>query len=291
MEYNLAFDQELLKKNNNMFVIHASLDYSVLPCSAPYMMLAYAAHSEGGHFINNTHHHVREGDIFLIKPNVTNGFYSTIPGHYLTMYCCVFMPEILRYPLEWFEKDFPLLKSFLSGNQDYLRLTDTPSKDIRDFFIRLIDDFSYSRPCHEYSCQCLISLMTVNIFKIISADKEGGTKFNKNVVVGNAVNYVNQNIYKKISMSELAAQLHITPQHMCRIFKKHMGMTFTEFVNNLRVDRIKDELEHTDRPIYLIYESFDFSSRYIDKIFRESTGYSLQQYKKKFNYKVNNSLY
>lgn len=291
MEYNLYFDMELLKRNNNIYVIHSSLDYAVLPRSAPYMMLAYGAHSEGGFFINNTHHSVHEGDIFLIKPNVLNSFYSTLPGHYLTMYCCVFMPEVLRYPLEWFENDFPLLKNFLSGKQDYIMITDTPSKDIRDFFIRLIDDFSFSRPCHEYTCECLISLMVINVFKIFSANKEGGTRFNNNVVVGDAINYINKNIYKKIPMNELAAQLHITQQHLCRVFKKHMNMTFTEFVNKLRVDRIKDELEHTDRPIYLIYESFDFSSRYIDKIFRENTGYSLQQYKKKFNYKVNNSLY
>lgn len=68
-------------------------------------------------------------------------------------------------------------------------------------------------------------------------------------------------------------------------------MTFTEFANRMRAEKLKDELENVDRPLYLIYEDFDFSPQHLNHIFKDYTGYSMSEYKAKFNYKVDNPLF
>lgn len=68
-------------------------------------------------------------------------------------------------------------------------------------------------------------------------------------------------------------------------------MTFIEYCNYRRVEKIKDSLEHTDRPLYIVYNDFDFTPRYLNKIFKEHTWYSVKEYKGKFNYKADNPLY
>jgi YesN/AraC family two-component response regulator len=68
-------------------------------------------------------------------------------------------------------------------------------------------------------------------------------------------------------------------------------MTFTQFSNRQRVDKIRDELENIDRPIYQTYEEFDFTPQYLNSMFKKYTGYSISEYKAKFNYKAGNPLY
>lgn len=85
--------------------------------------------------------------------------------------------------------------------------------------------------------------------------------------------------------------LCFAPQYICTVFKNTTGLTFTQYINNLRVEKIRDSLEHTDRPIYIIMDDFDFSPQYFNRLFKKHTGYNLQEYKNKFNYKVNNPLY
>ena len=56
-------------------------------------------------------------------------------------------------------------------------------------------------------------------------------------------------------------------------------------------DKIRDELENIDRPIYQTYEEFDFTPQYLNSMFKKYTGYSISEYKAKFNYKAGNPLY
>lgn len=111
------------------------------------------------------------------------------------------------------------------------------------------------------------------------------------MVINNVTNYINSKIYSKLSLNEVADKFGITPQHLCRLFKKHFNMTFTQFSNRQRVDKIRDELENIDRPIYQTYEEFDFTPQYLNSMFKKYTGYSISEYKAKFNYKAGNPLY
>ena len=126
-------------------------------------------------------------------------------------------------------------------------------------------------------------------FELVDKNKADG--FHSNVVINNVTNYINSKIYSKLSLNEVADKFGITPQHLCRLFKKHFNMTFTQFSNRQRVDKIRDELENIDRPIYQTYEEFDFTPQYLNSMFKKYTGYSISEYKAKFNYKAGNPLY
>lgn len=132
----------------------------------------------------------------------------------------------------------------------------------------MIDNFNYSQPGYLFSIRSTITLILVNMFRLYSVDKNKADGFHSNVVINNVTNYINSKIYSKLSLNEVADKFGITPQHLCRLFKKHFNMTFTQFSNRQRVDKIRDELENIDRPIYQTYEEFDFTPQYLNSMFK-----------------------
>lgn len=291
MDYSLHYDINFLKRYKGFYIEHTFVDHHIGSYRCPYMMLVYIAHGKGYHYIENKHNEVNEGDIVLINPNTPNCFYSSIPGRGLSVYCCSFFTEILPYQFTHYKSDFPELDLFFNGSMPHIQVMDTDQRDIRNLMIRMMDDFTFSQPGYEYTIKSMLTVALVNTFRIYTASQNHKNALNSNTVVGHINNYVNKNIHSKISLNEVAGILHLTPQYLCRAFKKHTNMTFTQFVNQIRVKKIKDELEHTDRPVYLIYNDFDLTPQYINRMFKKQTGYSLPDYKKKFNYKVNNPLY
>src|SRR3546814_12932501 len=55
--------------------------------------------------------------------------------------------------------------------------------------------------------------------------------------MGNIYNYVLQRYQNTLTLEEVAAEAHLTPQAFCRYFKKHTGITFVTFLNEMRINQ------------------------------------------------------
>ncbi len=277
-----AFDEILLKRNNNMYAEHFSVSYSTDTVSVPFMIIMYAAHGCGGFKAGGVSGEMTEGDAVLIKPNVPCAFYSTDPARMMSVYYCAFFPEALPCPQDKLKKEFPEFRELLLSNGTHIKIHDNSAMDIRRYMVRIVEDFFHSKPCMEYTMKSLITLCIIDMLKISERAGMQQDEPETNAAAGAVINYINLHLHEKISEKEIADMLHITPQHLCRLFKKQTGMTIIEFTNKRRVERIKDALENTDRPIYMIYDDFDLTTRYISQIFRRYAGCSMRQYKREF---------
>lgn len=281
---------DFIKKSGGIFAEHTvanhNITYSEYDCEA----LIYVAHGDGRFHIDNASCSAQEGDVFLIKSKTPHCFTSTLPVYDLSVYCCLFLESLIPYRFTKYKDNFPELKDFFDGNKKFILVSDN-NKIIRNYMIKMLDDYSYSQPASEYSVQYALNIAITDLFRIFCAECNKKSTLNSNMTMGMLINYINQNIHSKISISTAAALFKFTPSYLCRLFKKNTGMTFSEFVNKVRVDKIKDALENTDRPIYVIYDDFELTPQYINRIFKNYTGYSLDEYKNKFNYKVNNPLF
>ncbi|QHS55690.1 helix-turn-helix transcriptional regulator [Mucilaginibacter sp. 14171R-50] len=72
-------------------------------------------------------------------------------------------------------------------------------------------------------------LSTVNYAQPLT-DPEG-------VRIASVYNYIMHNFSKPLTLDEVAQQAHLTPNAFCRYFKKHTRVTFTAFVNKVRVNQ------------------------------------------------------
>ena len=61
--------------------------------------------------------------------------------------------------------------------------------------------------------------------------------------------YIKDNYKEKICISDLAKQINLNEQYFCRFFKKAIGRSPMEYVNEYRIRQARRLLEETDLPV------------------------------------------
>lgn len=59
---------------------------------------------------------------------------------------------------------------------------------------------------------------------------------NEGIRIGHIFNYIMQHYERLITLEEVSAEAHMTPQAFCRYFKKHTRQTFVSFLNEMRIN-------------------------------------------------------
>ena len=113
--------------------------------------------------------------------------------------------------------------------------------------------------------------------------------YSKNRIVDESVRFIHTNMYSKVSLNDLVEHLNVSPSYICRLFKKHIGMPPSQFINMIRVEKIKDILRNTNKQVNSVPEMFNCNTEYLKRVFRKETGMTMQEYQNKYNYKHNPS--
>lgn len=102
----------------------------------------------------------------------------------------------------------------------------------------------------------------------------------QNRLVENTIKYIHRNLSSPLSLEGIAENLHISPSHLSRTFKKECNESLTEFINRTRIETAKDYLLNTDILIYEIAELVGYNdAAYFSSIFKKYTGVNSKDYR------------
>lgn len=99
-------------------------------------------------------------------------------------------------------------------------------------------------------------------------------------VVKKTAEYITGHFSETITLAEAASFVHMNPSYLSKLFKNVTGMTFTEYLNKVRLEEAKRLLNHTDYSIIDIAVACGFSNQsYFTKVFKKYTGTTPKQYR------------
>ncbi len=105
---------------------------------------------------------------------------------------------------------------------------------------------------------------------------------NDKIRMSNVYNYIHTNFDKKTDVNFIAAQVHLSTAAFCRYFKKQTKMTFTEFVNQYRINLAKTMLLQ-DKNISEAGYAVGFESiPHFTRIFKKNTNQTPSSFKKEY---------
>ena len=95
--------------------------------------------------------------------------------------------------------------------------------------------------------------------------------------------YIELSLNRKIRAADLAALVGYSEYYLTEKFKKETGQSVNSYIRYARVERAKVLLESTDLPVHEIANRLAFNTpNYFIQTFRDTTGYSPAQYRKRF---------
>ncbi|WP_019850561.1 AraC family transcriptional regulator [Desulfitobacterium sp. PCE1] len=99
--------------------------------------------------------------------------------------------------------------------------------------------------------------------------------------VKKAIDFTFQYLNEELSLKRITEYLNINKSYFCKLFKHHMGITYTKFVNELRIEKSKKLLLETDLSILDIALSLGYNNpNYFIKAFKEQLGTTPLKYRK-----------
>lgn len=91
--------------------------------------------------------------------------------------------------------------------------------------------------------------------------------------------YLNENIEKKLTLSETADLFGYSQGYLSSLFSKYAKTSFIDYITHLKIQRAKEMLLDTNAKVYEVADSLSFeSSFYFSKVFKKITGISPTDY-------------
>ena len=110
-------------------------------------------------------------------------------------------------------------------------------------------------------------------------------RFRKNSqqILAMAIDYIKENVCREVTLREISKQIGISQQHMCRIFREHLNVHFTEYVTRVRLNIAMEMILNTDLPMAEIAERCGFkSASYFSTVFGKYEHMTPNNYRKQY---------
>ncbi len=156
------------------------------------------------------------------------------------------------------------------------------SKYLKALFKRIIQEVRNKQKGYNIIIKALFIDVLCALFREIdhSMDEE---KYPDEIV--NIMEFIRSNYMKKLYLTDAAAYVHLHHTYVSALFKKHTGVTFTEFLTLHRLTEARKLLLESDKKLEVIAASTGFCDiHHFSKVFKAHEGLSPSQYRQICNY-------
>lgn len=119
------------------------------------------------------------------------------------------------------------------------------------------------------------------LYELFAFLAEERTALPQNPHVRQAIEIMNTHFSQKLTVQELAEQLHLNNNYFSKLFKRETGLTPMEALQQIRLEQAERLLKYTDLSVGEVAETVGFSdSLYFSRVFRQQTGKAPTAYRK-----------
>ncbi len=281
----------------------------------PVYHLVFVLRGEGTLETDSKMYVLREKDVFIVDPNEKHIYTSTRQGgmtHFTTNFYLVTLEDYQMLREEGVWEDAVANMERIEARAVSARLNEILDFKYHDeiFFeydksrwselLLSIDTFCGSidhiakNPYYiisgGYKRQPLIVLnyywqFITSFFEIIAGSSAHSNEILKNsndALLNKIIAYLNNTLYNSFHLSDLSAALNYSPVYLCSYFKQKTGITITQYLNKLRINKACDYLRESDKSITEIASLLNYSSsNHFSANFKKEMKYSPKHYRRR----------
>jgi YesN/AraC family two-component response regulator len=101
-------------------------------------------------------------------------------------------------------------------------------------------------------------------------------------IISRAKQYIIEHLTEDLTLGQVAKAVNTSSFYFCKIFKKHTGLNFTEYVSRVRVENARNLLLNPNLRISEIAFEVGFQSlTHFNRVFKKIVGQSPSDYRRK----------
>lgn len=251
--------------------------------------LCYVYNDKVYQYINNDIIVMQKGDLLIMHPDICHSLYPNP---------CANAVNILidrKYAHEISEKLFYLYSenpfSFVVNKKSYT-LLHTENEEMAGL-IKSMELFPYETLKKNNIMNLYLESTFYQIAALLLSDEKNGNAFTvvngysskskKNI--DEILDYINSN-YAHIDADSVCSRFHYSRMQLYRLLKKATGLSFVDYISDLRFRHAKNLLVSTNMSVKKISEHIGLEQNYFYKFFQGYTGMTPREYRlKKMNTK------
>lgn len=220
--------------------------------------------SKGNIIIENKKYKINGGMLFYIGPNVP--YFIELDNEKASY----FMTVHFSYVNVIFNDNIWSFK-----NQTEM-LSLHPVQELKDYshigeiFKKLVGNWYEKLPNYEFVTKNLLEQL---IFEISESIKEQKYNYSTALKIEKVIKYMNKNINKKITVTELSQLVKLSPTYLSETFKDVTGYSIIKFFNKMKIDKAKELIIEGDKKIKEVAGLMGFTDEfYFSRMFKNIEG-------------------
>lgn len=244
----------------------------------PEYELVYIVAGNGTRQVGNHISNYENGDLVLIGPELPHsGFGLNARGMIEQVVVQfkkeVFGPALLQRP------EMKHINILLDKSRYGISFGDSAKKQVTKRLLHLTELPPFER--YMEMLQILQILSSASEYALLNTQVTLPTTIRKvHVRLQNIFNYVEQNFHEEINIKNVADIAHLTVPAFCNYFKKTMNITFTDFINQYRIEQACQLLQQEKSVGEVCFECGFNNVPYFNKVFKNIVKKTPSEFKK-----------
>lgn len=243
------------------------------------------------YFVNNKQYFLESGDLLIILPNEKHypiNFFENRGRLYWLIIDISNIDEFLSYKKEESNTILNLLIDNSKDNKKIKLNAKVHLENIFKIYSNMPDNqlhFFIQKAKIEFEIARLLINIIHKQVSIYDLENSYSHRINK------CVKYIRNNIFEKnLTIKEVSKIASLSESYFIKTFKKEVGLPPKDYINKIKIDVAKKEIQTNSKSItYLAYELNFSSSQYFSRVFKKYVGKTPSEYKQQFEFDKRNN--
>lgn len=219
--------------------------------------------------VNGVNYILNENDFAVVFPNTIHSYSTSFIKNETMMLIC--SPELVG---EYFNKMTTYSPKNSIIKKEFIH------EDVKYALNSLYNEAKNSPNLNISSKKALTELILSRIFPYLELQKNITSMDGD--VASRVISYICDNFKKELSLDIISHELGVNKFYISRIFTNKIGVSFNDYINNLRVDFSKKLLQNSNLPILEVSNECGFETqRTFNRIFKKLAGTTPMEYRAK----------
>ena len=236
---NDSFFTQLTNFSNNQYHIH------------DFYEIFYVLEGKGRHFLNNETMPLATGDLYILRANKDCHSFSSDSGDIFIHRDIIIERELIKEVADFLSPDlFEELER--SDMPFHFNLSSEELKGIETQFLHLTKQLDENKERILYK-KIVVDLLSLPLLNIKDTEEK------LPIWMNTLISTLNHSTH--LSLTEVLQDFNYSQAYICRTFKKYMGLTMTEYFNEIKLHKAYMLLKTTDISINELVQIIGFENK------------------------------